>query len=66
MCITAGNQAWSLDDEAAVIMQRCRTVFTYLLQALCHGNILHGHLETILKHRDHFKKVYFQCKLFFK
>lgn len=66
MFITAGNQAWLLDDEASSVVQMCQTTFGDLLNDLCEGNVLLGHLETTLRHGDNFKRLYTQCKSLIK
>ncbi|XP_076154176.1 E3 ubiquitin-protein ligase rnf213-beta isoform X3 [Alosa pseudoharengus] len=60
--LSQGNQTWSLDDEAGAVIQRCRTAFAYLVRGLYQGDIRLGHLETTLKHRDNFKKLYTQAR----
>ncbi|XP_041937940.1 E3 ubiquitin-protein ligase rnf213-beta isoform X4 [Alosa sapidissima] len=58
----AGNQTWPLDDEAGAVIQRCRTAFADLVRGLCQGDVLLGHLETTLKQRDNFRKLYTQAR----
>ncbi|XP_066518776.1 E3 ubiquitin-protein ligase rnf213-beta [Hoplias malabaricus] len=48
----------NLNEEAYKIMEKCQCTFGSLVKFLCEGSIPLGHLQTILKYRDHFQKVF--------
>ncbi|XP_062382955.1 E3 ubiquitin-protein ligase rnf213-beta [Sardina pilchardus] len=60
--LSQGNQTWSLDEEASAVIRRCRAAFADLVTGLYQGDVLLGHLEITLKHRDNFKKLYTQAR----
>ncbi|XP_062858949.1 E3 ubiquitin-protein ligase rnf213-beta [Trichomycterus rosablanca] len=60
---------WSkleISEDASTIMNTCQSTLGSLIHSLCQGDILLGHLQTILKHRDQFLKLYEKFKKSFK
>ncbi|XP_042252605.1 E3 ubiquitin-protein ligase rnf213-beta [Thunnus maccoyii] len=51
-----------VDDAAAEVVNRCVTALKSLVASLLQGDVPLGHLQTCLKHRDQFKRLYQQYK----
>ncbi|XP_044192717.1 E3 ubiquitin-protein ligase rnf213-beta isoform X2 [Thunnus albacares] len=51
-----------VDDTAAEVVHRCVTALKSLVASLLQGDVPFGHLQTCLKHREQFKRLYQQYK----
>ncbi|CAK6965023.1 E3 ubiquitin-protein ligase rnf213-beta isoform X3 [Scomber scombrus] len=51
-----------LDDTAAEVFHRCVTALKSLVVSLLEGDVPLGHLQTCLKYKEQFKKLYQQYK----
>lgn len=51
-----------MDDAADQVIFSCRTELHKLLEALLEGHVLLGHLQTCLKYKNQFKRLFQQCK----
>ncbi|XP_028976279.2 E3 ubiquitin-protein ligase rnf213-beta isoform X3 [Esox lucius] len=61
--LTQGDwKAIQVDAEAAEVLGSCQRALASLVEALCLGHVAVGHLETILKHREKFQKIYLQYR----
>ncbi|KAL4648632.1 E3 ubiquitin-protein ligase rnf213-beta-like [Arapaima gigas] len=59
------EDAWhniQVDENAALVLQTGRATLNSLLEALRQGSIPLGQLQATLKHRDQFKKIYYQYR----
>lgn len=50
-----------MDDSAGHVVHTCVEAVESLVESLLQGHVELGHLQTCLKYRDQFKKLYRQC-----
>uniref|UniRef100_A0A8D3DYF2 Ring finger protein 213b n=1 Tax=Scophthalmus maximus TaxID=52904 RepID=A0A8D3DYF2_SCOMX len=51
-----------VDDSAGQVVHSCVVVVKSLVESLLLGHVALGHLQTCLKHKEQFKKLYLQYK----
>ncbi|XP_073346346.1 E3 ubiquitin-protein ligase rnf213-beta [Pagrus major] len=51
-----------VDDTAAQVVNSCLTAVNSLVESLLQGHVSLGHLQSCLKHREQFKRLYQQYK----
>ncbi|XP_017573370.2 E3 ubiquitin-protein ligase rnf213-beta isoform X2 [Pygocentrus nattereri] len=52
---------WKVEEDACLVMQKCQSILGSLVISLCQGNIPLSHLQTVLKNRNNFQKMYKNC-----
>ncbi|XP_046887613.1 E3 ubiquitin-protein ligase rnf213-beta isoform X4 [Hypomesus transpacificus] len=52
-----------VDEEAGEVIASCQRDLGSLVEALCHGDVPLQHLQTALKHRQQFIKIFRQYKI---
>lgn len=50
-----------MDDSAGHVVHTCVEAVESLVESLLQGHVALGHLQTCLKYREQFKKLYLQC-----
>ncbi|KAK5851292.1 hypothetical protein PBY51_002095 [Eleginops maclovinus] len=55
-------QSIQVDDAAAQVFDSCVTTLRHLVESLLQGHVALGNLQTCLKYRDQFKRLYQQYK----
>lgn len=50
-----------MDDTAGHVVHSCVEAFQSLVVSLLEGNVTFEHLQTCLKFREQFKRLYHQC-----
>ncbi|XP_071319372.1 E3 ubiquitin-protein ligase rnf213-beta isoform X2 [Trachinotus anak] len=51
-----------VDDSAGQVVHSCVVALQSLMESLLQGHVALGHLQTCLKHKDQFKRLYLQYK----
>ena len=50
-----------MDDSAGQVVHSCVVAVRSLVESLLQGHVALGHLQTCLRYKEQFKKLYLQC-----
>lgn len=50
-----------MDEEADHVIHSCVEALRSLIQSLLQGDVALGHLQTCLKYKEQFKRLFQQC-----
>lgn len=50
-----------MDDTAALVVHGCLTALHHLVDSLLQGHVHLGILQTCMKYKEQFKRLYLQC-----
>lgn len=61
MVSTGDWKSIRVDDSAGQVVHRCVLAVRSLVESLLRGHVLLGHLQSCLKYKEQFRRLYQQC-----